>query len=229
MFGHTDSYISTFDLSVEAAEIQIKKFPSFATMIAAGNGHIDILKRLCDEGCSIGKDTMIAAICGGQLPILGWLYDVKGLRPIPKNSWLLTIKWCRFDIATWLQCHKFSMNYTLPAYALTEGHYAMFEWLLVNRCPVDKLTGLIAAQLRYPDALQRLIALGVEIDKDKCMQAVKGEIFIYLKLADPHRSLDIDRYEQGSVDWEIFSATHKKLITRNQHLTNKVVELLEEL
>ena len=112
-----------------------KIYNAAITTNATRNGHLATLKWLCENDCSIDKNSYIEAAKHGYLDILEWLYETYGLTESMKSALKAAADTGRLEICKWLMKlgeTYFSLSdlYDITDTAANEGHFEVVDWFI---------------------------------------------------------------------------------------------------
>jgi hypothetical protein len=115
---------------LKAIHFLVTKTSLVPCLIAAENGHLEILTWLINQGYRYDSSVPQAAACHGHLPIIQYLRSIG----------------CPWDGRT-------------PATAAYYGHYDILKWCIENHCPY-KMNAIIYAVKNSLMALERTPSVG---------------------------------------------------------------------
>ncbi len=137
-----------------------KTFDTIACLMAAGRGHLHVLKWLRANGYKWNSATTSSAVSGGHLEVLKWAiengcsWERDGMMDLIAGGRgdLEMMKWARSMGCRW------SMN--TFAMAANAGKLEMLKWISANRCPWSRDTLIYVGCGRYQNVVDWLFENG---------------------------------------------------------------------
>lgn len=178
---------------------QVENQQSFLTIIAAGNGQLDCLKYLSENGFQWNKNTVLNATKNGHLECLRYLrengceWDIFGISEYAaENGHLECLRFafengcvCNEETMTdaaingHLDCLRFlaeigcEWSTEVIANAAGNGHLDCLKYLFESGCPWDNFTTKCAAKYGYLDCLKYAVENGCPYDYFTIAEAAK--------------------------------------------------------